>query len=129
MTVHAGSCLCGAVAFEIDGAPGLAAACHCGQCRKWSGNIWASVAPAAGTLRVLSDTGLAWYRSSGTAERGFCRICGSSLFWRRLGADRIDVAAGTLDSPTGAKLARHIFVTDKGDYYTIADGLPQVEES
>lgn len=51
--------------------------------------------------------------------------CGSSLFWQRDGSEIIDVAAGAIDSPTGLRLLGHIFVADKGDYYDIADGLPQ----
>jgi hypothetical protein len=34
---------------------------------------------------------------------------------------------GAFDAPTGTRLAKHIFVADKGDYYGIADGLPQSE--
>ena len=33
--------------------------------------------------------------------------------------------AGTLDAPTGLSMAGHVFVSDAGDYYAIADGLPQ----
>lgn len=71
-----------------------------------------------------ADT-LRWYQSSPTAERGFCVTCGSSLFWRQVNSAQIDVAPGALDAPTGLRLAGHIFVADKGDYYDIADGLPQ----
>ncbi len=59
------------------------------------------------------------------ARRGFCRDCGSSLFWEPTSGDRISIAAGTLDSPTGLDAAAHVFVRDSGDYYTISDGLPQ----
>ena len=37
------------------------------------------------------------------------------------------VALGALEGPTGLQLERHIFVAEKGDYYDIADGLPQSE--
>lgn len=32
---------------------------------------------------------------------------------------------GAFDGPTGATLSMHIFTDKKGDYYDIADGLPQ----
>jgi hypothetical protein len=35
---------------------------------------------------------------------------------------------GAFDDPTGATLAVHIFVAEKGDYYEIADGLPQRQD-
>jgi len=66
---------------------------------------------------------LAWYASSGRARRGFCKRCGASLFWDLLKDDGICIAAGSLDSPTGLKTIRHIYVDDAGDYYTIDDGL------
>lgn len=60
-------------------------------------------------------------------RRGFCASCGSFLFWDPVRKDVIAVAMGAFDKPTDAKLAMHIFVADKGDYYEIADGLPQNE--
>ncbi len=116
-----GGCLCGAVRFR--GQPtGGAARCHCEQCRRWSGDTWAAVAMAG---IEISGEALRWYRSSDHAERGFCTLCGSSLFWRPVGSDRMDAALGCLDAPTGLTLERHIFTAFKGDYYQIADGLPQ----
>jgi hypothetical protein len=58
-------------------------------------------------------------------RRGFCRTCGSSLFWDPPHKDWIGVAMGAFDPPTDTKLRIHIFVSEKGDYYEIADGLPQ----
>lgn len=42
--------------------------------------------------------------------------------------DGIGNAAGCLDSPTDMKIGKHIFVKDKGDYYEITDGAPQIEK-
>lgn len=65
----------------------------------------------------------------GKVRRGFRRICGASLFWDPP-ADRdwIGVAMGAFDGPTDTRLKIHIFVADKGDYYAIADGLPQNQQ-
>lgn len=124
-----GRCLCGAVSFEAAGDLTGATACHCSQCRKWSGHFWASVnAPFAG-LKITGEDKLAWYESSSYARRGFCSVCGSSLFWHadrhETYRERIAIAAGALDAPTGVETDRHIFCADKGDYYKIADGAPQ----
>lgn len=117
-----GHCLCGEIRFTgtWDASNDLKA-CHCGQCRRWSGHVWAAILPAALTITGTPK----WFRASDFARRGFCGTCGSSLFWQRDGSDIIDVAAGAIDMPTGLKLLGHIFVADKGDYYDIADGLPQ----
>lgn len=81
-----------------------------------------------GDLTLLKVEGLRWFRSSETPERGFCANCGSSLFYRPIDGDHVSVAAGAFASPTGMRLHRHIFVADKGDYYDIADGLPQRDQ-
>ena len=120
-----GSCLCGAVAFEMEPPLRPVIACHCTQCRKTSGHYWATTSVPLEQFRLVADGGLRWFRSSEGAERGFCSLCGASLFWRPDGEARIAVAAGALDAPTGLAVAEHIFVADKGDYYAIADGLPQ----
>jgi hypothetical protein len=70
-----------------------------------------------------------WFASGPRTESGFCRLCGSKLFWRDLDADDLDVTLGSLLAPTGLKIAKHIWVGSKGDYYDIADDLPQFRES
>jgi hypothetical protein len=122
MTTHTGSCLCGAVAYEVSGELRNAVGCHCGQCRKTTGHYLAATAAKHDCFRLTCEDGLAWYRSSATAKRGFCRICGSTLFWQGEGRDYVAIAAGSLDAPTGIRLEGHIFCADKGDYYEIADG-------
>ncbi|WP_295044680.1 GFA family protein [uncultured Paracoccus sp.] len=122
MSDFAGRCLCGAVTFTGRWTDDPPRACHCGQCRRWSGHVWAS-ASASG---VVIGGPVRWYPSSDQAERGFCPDCGSSLFWRKIGATDPEIATGAVDSPSGLRpLAGHIYVADKGDYYDIADGLPQ----
>ena len=119
-----GSCLCGDITFEITGAlRGKASACHCGQCRKQSGHHWASGNVAQDGIAIHGP--VAWFEASDIARRGFCARCGSFLFWKAHAEDQISFSLGALDGPSGVRLERHIFVGDKGDYYDIADGLPQ----
>ena len=125
-----GRCLCGDVRFRIDGPLGPAGSCHCSQCRRWSGHYWSSVNVAQADLLLENGhESLAWYPSSDHAERGFCLLCGSSLFWRQSSpeAERVAVALGALDDTTAAAPQAHIFVADKGGYYALEDGLPQHE--
>jgi hypothetical protein len=124
-TMHTGSCLCGAVAFEVTGALRAPDACHCSQCRKQSGHFWASTDVPRESLTLEGERNLTWFRSSERVRRGFCSICGSSLFWEPIGKDMIAIAMGAFDRPTGTSLAMHIHVADKGDYYEITDGVPQ----
>lgn len=78
---------------------------------------------------MISAETLRWYPSSAIARRAFCATCGSPLFWERLGGQSISIWAGTLETPTHLEASTHIFVADKGDYYAIADGLPQWPEA
>lgn len=123
--MRTGSCNCGGVRFEIAGEMPAASVCHCGQCRRQSGHVWASTHVPDDQLTLTAQEGLRWYRSSDRAQRGFCGTCGSFLFWKAEGEAATSIAMGALDAPTGLHLARHIFVADKGDYYDITDGLPQ----
>jgi len=121
--MHKGSCLCGDVTFTVNAAPEGASACHCGQCRKQSGHVWASAYVARSDLSISGP--VSWYAASDIAKRGFCPRCGSFLFWAAHAEDTMSFALGALEAPTGLRLEKHIFVKDKGDYYDIADGVPQ----
>jgi hypothetical protein len=124
-----GGCLCGAVRYRVEGPLRDVVICHCSQCRRYHGHAVAFTSVPADRLAFTEDRGLGWYRSSDAAERGFCRICGSSLFWRRLGGDEIAVTAGSLDGETGLVCRAHVFTAFKGDYYEIPDdGTPRHAE-
>jgi len=125
--VHTGGCLCGAVRYRIRGELRDVIACHCSQCRRTSGHHAAMTSVGSWQLEIIGAgaPGLVWYRSSASAERGFCQRCGSNLFWKPTGGTSIAITAGTLDGPTHLRISEHIFVADKADYYELCDGKPQ----
>jgi len=125
MLMHKGSCLCGAVRFEVEGDLPAPDACHCTQCRRASGHFWASTDVAKSAVTIHGEDNVRWFQSSEKVRRGFCGTCGSQLFWDPVHHDKIAIAMGAFDAPTGTQLGKHIFTADKGDYYAIADGLPQ----
>ena len=120
-----GSCLCGGVRYRLTEPPRPVVYCHCSQCRRTSGHFVAATAVARDALVIVADESLEWFASSEFASRGFCRRCGSSLFWRRVAGDRVSIMAGTLDDPDGLQAREHIYVADKGSYYDLTDGLPK----
>lgn len=126
---HSGSCLCGAVSFRTSGKLRAVVYCHCSQCRKQSGHVFAATAVADTNLDVDGRDHLTWYAASPEAKRGFCSVCGSNLFWKRSGSASTSIMAGSFDTPTGLRPEKHIFVAEKGDYYVIDDGLPQHDRS
>jgi hypothetical protein len=126
--MHEGSCLCGAVTFTVQGALPQPDLCHCSKCRRWSGHAFASADVPRDALVVRGDEHVRWFASSEKVRRGFCGTCGSSLFFDPLDRAKhnwIGVAMGAFTTPTHTTLKMHIFTADQGDYYTLADGLPQ----
>ena len=120
-----GSCLCGAVRVDVTAPLAQPTACHCTQCRRQSGHYWACAEVPRSALAFEGGDNLRWYQASPGVRRGFCATCGSFLVWDPIGRDTLSVAMDAFAAPTGVRLARHIFVADKGDYYEIADALPQ----
>ena len=126
--MHKGSCLCGAVSFEVDADLPPPDACHCTQCRKFSGHFLAGTDVPRSAVTVHGLDKVTWYVSSEKVRRGFCSVCGASLFFDPLDTEKhawTSIAMGAFDTPTQTRLHIHIFTEEKGDYYDIGDGLPQ----
>ncbi len=83
--MHDGSCLCGAVRFSVEGNLPAPSACHCSKCRKHTGHYEAGTDVPRAAVTIEGEKNLTWYRSSDEVRRGFCAICGSSLFFDRTG--------------------------------------------
>jgi hypothetical protein len=120
-----GGCQCGAVRYAVRGPLRPVVACHCTQCRRITGHFLAATAARLRNFTMIRDSGLRWYDSSSEARRGFCGVCGSTLFWAPNGRDYLSIAAGSLDDSAGLRTACHIHVADKGAYYEIEAGVPQ----
>ena len=117
-----GKCLCGCVSIEVEGAlERQPVACHCTQCRKQTGHFLVALAVPREALTVSGNENISWYRSSEEAQRGFCSVCGSTLFWKSSADEHesISVAMGLFELPTDTRIEKHIFIDDKGDYYNI----------
>ena len=123
-----GSCLCGAVTYEISGSPQLIGHCHCSMCRKSHGAAfatWAIIDPDQ--FRWTSGVeSVAAYASSPGRERRFCKSCGSPLVATHSGKIT-EVVLGTVDADPGMRPREHIFVGSKAPWYEITDTLPQFE--
>ena len=129
-SVRAGSCLCGAVKFEVSVPKANFSICHCGMCRRWCGGPLQAV-ECEGEPRFTEDSGLTWYRSSDWAERGFCNRCGTSLFWRYIGEGPSFYSAtvDSLEQTDDLTLDRHIYIDEKPARYDFKDDRPRVTEA
>ena len=120
-----GHCLCGAVRFSGRPDDGIGI-CHCGQCRRWAAGPYMEVDMKTGVSIDAGADVLKWYRSSDIGERGFCSKCGSTLFWRMVGAGAaMSVSANALEDGHGLNLTKHIWIDDKPDWYEFADDAPR----
>lgn len=129
--MHRGSCLCGTVEIEVrlDKLPEVVA-CHCTLCRKWSGHFGAGVEVPRDSLVIKGEGNIGWYAMTDRARRGFCKTCGTNLFFDPIDREKhswTGVTAGVFNAPTLTKLGLHIFAAEKGDYYEITDGVKQNE--
>jgi len=114
--MYKGSCLCGAVHYEINGPAAYASNCWCTMCQKQHGAAsgpYVNVASADFVLTAGADQ-VQEYQSSAKAYRGFCKTCGSTLTWRSADhADRIAVTLGTFDTPYEGKIERDLHLENK----------------
>ena len=125
-----GGCLCGAVRYRLTGAAPHFDACHCSMCRRFSGGVFLAVeVPAGGLSWESGEDEIATYASSDWAERGFCRRCGSNLFWRMREGGMMALAAGTLDSLDGLEFTAEIFIDHKPDAYAFAGERKRMTEA
>lgn len=122
-----GRCECGKVQFDVEALRETVTICHCSQCRRTSGHLWASTHAPYDRVEFLESEGLEWFASSDVAKRGFCKYCGSSLFYRMNDEDGIGIAAGCIDNPTGMHIGKHIYTASKGDYYDVTDDVPKYD--
>lgn len=120
-----GKCLCGKVSFTTERIHEVGA-CHCGMCRRWCGSPGIA-AHLKGPPAIKGEEFITWFSSSEWAERGFCNVCGSSLFYRLTGeTPQYFVMAGTYDDQSAFKLASQIFIDEKPEYYDFAGDIPSM---
>jgi hypothetical protein len=129
--MHTGSCLCGAVRYEVRGDLGTAVYCHCSRCRKASGSAFGSNAVVAvkDFVVVKGEDSLKTFSTPQGVHRMFCANCGSPIISRRDSfPDVLRLRLGTLDTAVPAAPSAHIFVASKAEWWEIRDQLPQHAE-
>jgi hypothetical protein len=114
-----GRCLCGAVTFAAEHVELEHHACHCGMCRRWSGGSGFLAAAAQG-VSFASRELLGVYASSDWAERGFCKRCGTTLFYFLKPNQSYLLSVGAFDDQTRFRLVREIFIDHKPAGYAYA---------
>ena len=115
-----GHCLCGKVEVTAENIHPQVHACHCNMCRRWGGGPSMSV--HCGTEVSFSDPeSITVYRSCDWAELGFCKHCGSHLFYRAIETGDYILHPGSFDSSERFELQQQLFIEEKPAFYDFAN--------
>jgi hypothetical protein len=120
-----GRCLCGAVTVSATAVPTSVGACHCSMCRTWTGGPL-MVIDCGDRVRFEGAEHIATYASSDWAERGFCRRCGTHLFYRLKHNRQHFIPAGLLQASAPLHFDHEVFVDEKPAYYRFAGHTHQL---
>lgn len=115
-----GKCLCGSVSLSFHTDKDFLDACHCGMCRKWGGGPALTV-DAGKDLEFAGKEFISTYSSSDWAERGFCKQCGTHLFYRLKETGFMNVPLGLLDKSEQFKFHLQIYIDRKPAHYDFSN--------
>lgn len=115
-----GSCLCGSVHFSATTMDKKVGACHCTMCRKWGGSAFMEVDCGTDVEFDGSDS-ISVFDSSEWADRGFCKKCGSHLFYRLKHTQQYMMPVGLFDDDSGLVFDHQVFIDEKPSFYCFAN--------
>jgi hypothetical protein len=127
---YAGSCLCGAIRFEIEGEFERFYLCHCEYCRKDTGSAYAAnlFSSTAELKWVSGKDKITRFRLPATQHcRCFCSTCGSALPMMQMNGHLLVVPAGGLNGDPHIKPTAHIFVSSKACWDEALEKVPTVD--
>lgn len=115
-----GHCLCGAITIRVASANTSLGACHCAMCRRWVGGPY--LAMDCGTdVSFDGEQSIGVYNSSDWAERGFCKQCGSNLFYRLKENQQYMMPPGLFEPIENIEFDHQVFIEEKPGYYEFAN--------
>ena len=125
-----GGCLCGNVEFSADLPSKWCAHCHCSMCRKSHGAGYVTwIGFDQGQVRFSrGEDQVTWHESSPGAQRGFCKQCGSSVFFRsERWAGELHIALGCIDGVVDRQPQANVFFDRHVDWMPVNGSLKQVD--
>ncbi|MCP4472369.1 MAG: GFA family protein [Gammaproteobacteria bacterium] len=123
-----GSCLCSAVQFTARSASESVGACHCGMCRKWGGGPLMAV-NCRNDVSFEGEENISIFDSSDWAERGFCKQCGSHLFYRLKESRQHIIPAGLFEGQESFVFDNQVFIDKKPSFYSFANKTRDMTEA
>ena len=104
-----GQCLCGAIRLRAIRRSADVQACHCAQCQTWTGG-GPFLAIRVDDVQIEGEEAIGTYRASASGERGFCNICGTTLYWRMQGRPIDSLAVSLIADQSPYHITEEIFV-------------------
>lgn len=123
-----GQCLCGSVRITATPKNNHFGACHCSLCRKWGGGPLLAV-ECEDRVSFEGESHIATYDSSGWAERGFCKNCGTHLFYRLKEKPFHAIPLGLFDDAAPWEFTEQIFIDNKPSHYSFANHTRNLTEA
>ena len=120
-----GGCQCGAVRYRVEVELDNPHLCHCRMCQKAAGNYFMPLAGAPRGRIAVTRGEPGWFRSSDVVRRGFCRDCGTPLFFDPVTSDHMLVVLGSLDDPSRYRPASEDSVESRLPFVAAWAGLRQ----
>ena len=115
-----GSCLCGNVQFTATQISNTVGACHCNMCRKWGGGPFMEVDCGQNT-KFSNEESISIYDSSAWSERGFCKNCGSHLFYRLKESKQYIMSVGLFEDNVNFVFDHQVFIDEKPHFYEFSN--------
>ena len=119
-TERVGRCLCGEVRITAKNASNNVGACHCKMCRRWGGGPFMEIDCGAG-VEIDGEENISVFDSSDWAERGFCRNCGTHLFYRLKESGQHMIPVGLFEDSDSLVFESQVFIDEKPDYYAFTN--------
>jgi hypothetical protein len=115
-----GSCLCNAVQVTAINMSHKVGACHCNMCQQWTGGPILMV-DCGSDVSFTGEEQITVFDSSEWAERGFCKKCGSHLFYRLKKNNQYFLPVGLFQKSGAFVLDHQIFIDEKPEYYCFSN--------
>lgn len=128
MSEENGACLCGSVRIKVNRIHDNVDACHCAMCRQWGGGPLLSIR-CSDHVVFEGEESISIYDSSEWAERGFCKKCGSHLFYHIKGSEEYEIPVGLFANQEGFKLNLQVYMDKKPKFYSFANVTKEMTEA
>lgn len=125
--IRTGQCMCGAIRFQAETGNAFSI-CHCKMCQRWSAGVFMGV-PTESFRVTAGEENLSVVRTSEWAERAFCRLCGSNMYYKADAMPTPAVTLGNLDDASGLVPRSQYYIDKKPDGFSIAEETVKMTEA